>query len=140
MNNPVAIEALEIGTMPGRFVKPRDGFGFFNGRAMRIPNPIDVYWVTDSLELKVVKAKTEKGLNFKMKNVDGKQLEEIRKYNALFAVAFILDGGEENDKLISVPIMRFYKLERDGRAQYSMDEFEKLAAYTVKGVAYGKIL
>ena len=105
LNNPTAIGLLRIGNVPGRFVKPRDGWGVGKDGAMvRIPNPVDFYWTTDCLELKAVKAKTKRGWTFKAKQVDGQQLDYVQKHNALFACAFIEAG--EKDRLIAIPVLR----------------------------------
>jgi len=141
LNNPLAIEALQLGTMPGRFVKPRDGLGTANdGSTVRVGNPIDLYWTTDCLEMKVVKARTRKGLTFKADTAFGNlQRVEMEKYNALLGVGFILSDNEKNDRLIAIYVIRFWKLRETNNAAIIMDWFDHEAEYTIKGEAYGKI-
>jgi hypothetical protein len=141
LNNPVAIHALDIGGNTARWVKPRDGWGRNpDGIMVRIPNPVDMLWTTDCLEVKAVKAKTRRGWTFKgKKEITGKQLEEMRKYNALLAVGFIRAGG--TDRLISIPILRLWMLEQAGPYWecVTMQELEQLAPFVIKGELHGKV-
>jgi hypothetical protein len=140
LNRPSAIAALEIGTMTGRFVKPRDGFGLVNGKMVRIPNPVDFYWVTDSLELKAVKARTMKGMVFRPRKAFGdKQFEEMQKYNALLSIAFIMDGKDERDQLVAIYTTRFWKIERTDLDIIDMQQIADMSDYTIKGSAEGKV-
>lgn len=141
---PAAIAALEIGTMAGRFVKPRDGWGMnAQNKMVRIPNPVDYHWTTDCLELKAVKARTMKGMVFRpAKAIGENQWLEMEKHNALIAIAFILDGKDSNDQLVAIYVMRFWKIERSPEGHdgpIPRIRLEEMSNYTIKGPAYGKV-
>ena len=142
LNCPAAIEALGIGRTPGRFFKPRDGWGRDKaGKMVRIPNPIDLIWTTDCLEVKFVKARTTKGMVFKpAKEFGEKQLTEMEKHNALLAIAFVLEAAGKSDSKVAIYVMRYWKFQRTrGSNATHMRDVEKISQYTIKGAAYGKV-
>lgn len=119
LNNPIAIEKLKIGTMPGRFAKIQDSWGKDKrGNPVRMFNHVDYLWATDCLELKAVKAKTPRGMIFYPRRIEGKQLEYLEKYNGLLAVAFIQER-EKNDVLICIPVVRWWQVKSEEKVTIS---------------------
>lgn len=136
------VERLGIGTRSGRWVKIPDSWAQTGDGKRFIPfKGTDLVWATDCLEVKVVKAKTEKGLVFHVEQLNEKQRDHLIQHDGLVAVGFIM-VGEKTDRHISTVIFRYGLLSALKATSWTRFDLEGLAlmmpdsVYVEKGPAY----
>jgi len=140
---PEAIAALGIGTRSGRWVKIPDSWATTGDGKRFIPfKGADLVWATDCCEVKVVKAKTERGMVFHVEQLNERQQRHLVEQDGLVAVGFVEKGtGGEHDSMVSIAIFRFVRLvalipaDPNTSTSFSRSGLEKFS-YVIKGRGY----
>ena len=122
-------EGLAIGCEDPRWVKIPDSIAG-SGRQRFIPfKGADLVWVRDVCEVKMVKAKTTRGMVLrtgKDQAIRERQKEYLREHNGLIAVGFVVKG--EPDRLAMIAVARWREIEAravHGGDRLSIQDFEK---------------
>ena len=121
-------EGLAIGCEEPRWIKQHDNICGPAGQPFIPFKGADLFWTRDCCEVKVVKAKTMKGMVFKTgdKSFRDRQKEYLRQHNGLLAVAFIVKG--DRDSLAMIAVARWREIESravHGGDRLSIQDFER---------------
>jgi hypothetical protein len=135
---PEVIAALGVGTRSGRWVKIPDSWATTGDGKRFIPfKGTDLVWATDCCEVKVVKAKTERGMVFHVEQLNDRQQRHLIEHDGLVAVGFIRVGNQ--DSLVSIAVFRFARfselIKLEPAATISRQSLERLS-YVLRGRGY----
>jgi len=139
---PEVVQRLGIGTKIGRWVKIPDSWAVAGDGKRFLPfKGTDLVWATDCMEVKIVKAMTERGMTFHVEQLSEKQRDHLIQHDGLVAVGFILKGGK-TDRRVSIVIFRYGLVAARKVTSWPRFDLEGLAVampdavYVEKGPAY----
>jgi len=94
--------------------------------------PADIALVSQWIEVKTVKARTEKGMNFRINKLNAVQTRTMEKYDGLVGVGFVQVCKPEKDKSVGLYLIRWAKI--SGKEVWTRAELRDLAETIVEDV------